>query len=523
MSPLHKSFPINSWILFLLTAILLFFFLGSSPVYILDEAKNAQAAWEMKEKNEWIIPTFNAELRPHKPPLHYYFMRLSYQIWGKTPFAARFFSAVMGLSTIAVTWFFTKKFISRSAAYWSVMVLLLSTHFLFEFRLAVPDPYLIFFLTLGIFCFYAYVKEHNWKWLLTAAFSFGFSVLSKGPVAIAVPGISILLWLIIEKNLRLILSLKFLTATIVFLVVSLPWFIAIHHQTNGLFTKEFFITHNLERFSEPMEGHGGIFLLVPLFILLGLLPFSLLIREILRFPKEIKQHSLLLLSSLTALSFILFFSISGTKLPNYPMPAYPFIAILIGYSISRAVNFSGRLPLYFYIVLIVVNVFLFAGAFIALGMDPSAIRLKNWALTLAILPLTAAFSLYMRRFLPVRSIQFLCYGYVVFNFVFLSIAYPAIYKNNPVTNNISAVSGKTARIYAFRSYNPAFNFYLPRAIPVLLSREDVKQKLNTGPEVRIITRQKELIDLEGLKFRIIVAEKDLFEDPTTVIITADHY
>jgi 4-amino-4-deoxy-L-arabinose transferase-like glycosyltransferase len=125
---------------------LLLFRLGATPIYILDEARNSECAREMMQRNDWIVPTFNGELRTDKPPLHYFFMSISYKIFGVNEFAARFFSAAMGLLTVLITYFYTKRLLNAFAAFCAAVVLAISTHFLFEFRLAVPDPYLIFFI-----------------------------------------------------------------------------------------------------------------------------------------------------------------------------------------------------------------------------------------------------------------------------------------------------------------------------------------------------------------------------------------
>ena len=66
-------------------------------VYVLDEAKNSACAMEMYDRNDWIVPTFNDELRTDKPPLHYYFMRTGYALFGVSPFSARFFSVLAGV------------------------------------------------------------------------------------------------------------------------------------------------------------------------------------------------------------------------------------------------------------------------------------------------------------------------------------------------------------------------------------------------------------------------------------------
>lgn len=113
--------------LLIAAAIVLWIGLGSSPIYILDEARNAQAAREMMERNNFIVPTFNGELRSHKPPLHYYFMWAGYQVFGVNAWGARFFSAVMGLITIVLTWYFVKRFSNRNVAWWTAVVLVSST------------------------------------------------------------------------------------------------------------------------------------------------------------------------------------------------------------------------------------------------------------------------------------------------------------------------------------------------------------------------------------------------------------
>ena len=75
-------------------------------IYILDEAKNAECAREMLVSGDYIVPYFNGQLRTDKPPLHYFFMVISYKLFGVSAFSARFFSAVFGALTILISFFF---------------------------------------------------------------------------------------------------------------------------------------------------------------------------------------------------------------------------------------------------------------------------------------------------------------------------------------------------------------------------------------------------------------------------------
>jgi 4-amino-4-deoxy-L-arabinose transferase-like glycosyltransferase len=80
------------WILFGLSALLLFPGLGKTPLWIYDEVRNAECAREMYERGDWIVPTFNGGLRTLKTALHYYFMFGGFKIFGITEWGARFFS-----------------------------------------------------------------------------------------------------------------------------------------------------------------------------------------------------------------------------------------------------------------------------------------------------------------------------------------------------------------------------------------------------------------------------------------------
>jgi 4-amino-4-deoxy-L-arabinose transferase-like glycosyltransferase len=123
-------------------------------IYSLDEVKNAVAAKEMLENQSFYYPTFNNELRTDKPPLHYFFMMLAYKIFGVTPFAARLFSSLMGVLVVLAVYYFVKKAIDKKIATYAALLLLASLHFGIQMHMAVPDPYLIFFLTLAGFSFY---------------------------------------------------------------------------------------------------------------------------------------------------------------------------------------------------------------------------------------------------------------------------------------------------------------------------------------------------------------------------------
>jgi 4-amino-4-deoxy-L-arabinose transferase-like glycosyltransferase len=235
-------------------------------------------------------------------------------------------------------------------------------------RMSVPDPYLIFLNAASIFTGYAYFTERKFKWLLLCAITLGFGTLAKGPVSIALPGLSLLLWLIWQRQWKQIFHWHILVAAVITLVIAVPWYIAVHQATDGAWTRGFFLEHNIGRFSEPMEGHGGLFIIVPVFVLAGLLPASVFIGESVRDFQQRFTASFLRLSFCVMLVYIVFYSISGTKLPNYPTPCYPFVALLLGYFISIGFSKNVQVRKYPFIILLVINLALPVGLYFGIRM-----------------------------------------------------------------------------------------------------------------------------------------------------------
>ena len=228
-------------LLIILNSIVYFSNLGGNSIYILDEAKNAGCAMEMKDRGDWIVPTFNNQLRTDKPPLHYFFMMASYSIFGVTPFAARFFSAIAGILLILLVYKNVKHLINESVAFYTALILLSSIQLTIQFHLAVPDPYLILLIAFSLFSFFKgyHVDSKQLKWFYIAS-ALGF--LCKGLVAIVLPGLIILLYLGLTQSLNwtTLKNLKIGMGIILFCVLALPWYAAVGFATDGEWLRGFF-------------------------------------------------------------------------------------------------------------------------------------------------------------------------------------------------------------------------------------------------------------------------------------------
>ncbi|HEX2534401.1 MAG TPA: glycosyltransferase family 39 protein [Chitinophagaceae bacterium] len=502
----------------LLSVVVLFPSLGKVPLWIYDEVRNAECAREMWERGDAIVPTFNGELRTLKPVLHYYFMWGGFELFGQNEWGARFFSAVFGVLTILITYLYIARFSSKLHGFISACILLVSTHFLFEFRMSVPDPYLIFLNTLSIFATYQYFVQRRLVALLIASVAFGLGILAKGPVALALPGLALLCWIIWEKKWKLLFHWHLLLAAVIILAVALPWYLAVHQATDGAWTRGFFLEHNIGRFSEPMEGHGGLFLIVPAFVLFGMLPAAVFIGESVRDFRNRYRHSLLRLGFCVMVSFIAFYAVSGTKLPNYPMPCYPFVALVLGHYISLAWEGRTKARKYPWIVLLVINILLPVGLYFGIRNEVELKGEEPWALPMLILTATALFSFLLLRRKGFRPAALaLLAGYTLFNIVFFNLLYPALYGNNPLSKTLPQVR-TFQKVVAYKIFQPSFTFYLPERVRVFDQADSLAAYLQQH-EALVLTRQALAPELDSLKLRTVAAHHDLFETHTTILLT----
>ncbi len=518
LSKLHTSIIVS------LVSFLLFSSgISSSSIYILDESKNAQCAWEMLNDNHMIIPTFNGELRTDKPPLHYYFMMIGYKIFGKTALGARFFSAITGSLFMLLFFLFILRHSSKQHAWWTMFVLWSSIHFVLEFHLAVPDPYLITCIGLTLIYFYEAVEKSNIKNTILMYVFMGLGVLAKGPIAILLPGLVMLIYLIASKNLNLKTIRKLYPLLGIFIVstIAVPWYYQVYKKTEGVWLHGFLFDHNINRFDSTKEGHGGFFLITLLYYFLGFIPYIFFIAPLIKHLKYIRNNKLLLFSAITSLCFILFFTISSTKLPNYAMPAYPFTALLFASFITEYLlqykdkNFIGNfIAIFIFSILIIISVG------IGIHLDPNLKGMYHLLGFLVLLPIGSLIAIkYAMKYKLRQSLFSLATTFGITSIIIMTLFFPAIVKKNPITQSKHLISGAN-RVAYYHNINPAYIFEYGK-VKKLTSPEEITNFLHHPKNVLITTKK----DLETLKIDISITVlfqcTDLFDNRKTRIVKKD--
>ena len=107
----------------------------------------------MLQRGDWVTPIFNDQLRHQKPALLYWLIMSAYGAFGVNEFAARFWSALLGVGTVLLTSLIGTRLYGRATGFWSGLLLATMLMFGVASRAATPDAPLIFFMTAGIACF----------------------------------------------------------------------------------------------------------------------------------------------------------------------------------------------------------------------------------------------------------------------------------------------------------------------------------------------------------------------------------
>jgi 4-amino-4-deoxy-L-arabinose transferase-like glycosyltransferase len=305
-----------------------------------DEARYAEIPREMLASGDFVTPRLNGVPYLEKPPLLYWANAASMRLFGLTPWAARLPTRLFGLGTV-LTLLFGTAAIWGAPAGLAAAILYLAAPLGFAFsRVNLTDAPLTFFFTLTLFLARAMLlrREAGRPSIILSALT-GLAAtggfLSKGLVAVVLPGAILLLWCLATRRMRFLPSLLFGPALPVFLIAAAPWFLLAESRNPG-FLQFFFIHEHFQRFSTSVSQRPGPIYYFVLIFLAGFLPgIPFFFSSLKKAWRRDEPEALFFLLWFAVV--LVFFSLSRSKLPPYLMPAVPAAAALA----ARAL-FGGR-------------------------------------------------------------------------------------------------------------------------------------------------------------------------------------
>lgn len=324
----------------LVSALIFIPFLGACPLFDWDEINFAECAREMLITKDYSNVQLYYRAFWEKPPFFIWLQATSMHFFGINEFAARFPNAICGIVTLNVLFWFGKKLHSQKFAFiWCLTyVAALLPHF--YFKSGIIDPWFNLFILISIFNLILVFKDSTsnesiLKALLAGLF-LGLAVLTKGPAALIIVGLTIICYLIYSNALSSVFNYKLLLFVLVTILVASSWFIVEGLKGNKKVVHEF-IDYQIRLFQTGDAGHDGPFYYHLLVLLLGCFPFSIFFVHSL-FLKE-KSNSFQTLTKKIMLCLfwvvIIIFSIVKTKIIHYSSICYFPITFFASYAFNN--------------------------------------------------------------------------------------------------------------------------------------------------------------------------------------------
>ncbi len=369
-----------SWIAF-------FSNLGTTGLVDETEPLFAEAARQMLVTGDWITPYFNQVPRFDKPPLIYWLMASAYRMLGVNEWSVRLPSAIAAFTLTSFGFYVLQVYVQKlrekqkpvpgllksfrlhPLPWIGSALIALNPEIIAWGRIGVSDLLLTACMSCGLFSFFiGYIEQDsssnyclnfqgktNSYWYITFYIFIALAVLSKGPVGLILPLLIISSFaLYLGKTQELIRELNLVKGGIIFIAISLPWYILITLKNGHNYLESFFGYHNFQRFTQVVNNHAAPWYFYGIVVLIGFAPWSIHLplsmlktqfwkRQEWRVRSRVEHLSLFALIWLICV--LTFFTISVTKLPSYILPSMPAAALLVSLFWSDLIEAQSQLNL----------------------------------------------------------------------------------------------------------------------------------------------------------------------------------
>ena len=287
----------------------------------------------MKESGAWLSPSYNGIAYLDKPAFYFKAVALSLAAFGNNETAARLPSAIFGLATLMLAYFFCRRVYGARCAILAVIIIATMPLYVVLSRTVIFDIALAFFVSAAILAGYrAEESEGNSRrnWYLLGALSAGFATLVKGPVGFLIPGLVLFVFNRVEGRRGVWKRFFAPLSLVVFFGVTLPWFIGLSMQHPD-FPYYGLIEESFHRFTTTTFHRSQPFYFYALIVAGLFLPWSFILPEagVAAWKRKSFLTSADRLCLVWAAVVVIFFSLSKSKLPGYILTATVAYGILV--------------------------------------------------------------------------------------------------------------------------------------------------------------------------------------------------
>lgn len=489
--------------------------LGASSLWDSNEAFYAETPREMLESRDYINPTFDFRPRLNKPPLSYWLVVPFYKLLGVSEAAERLAIVFGAMIMIATAYGLGRLAFSVEAGLLAAIGLAAAPRFLMFSRRIMIDVYLAMFMTLALLMFILAERRPDRRRLfLSLMYAFiGLGVITKGPVAVALPTAALVIYLAVYRQFNRLRELMLPTGLVIVAAIVLPWYLAIYNQHGWTHIETFILKDNLSRYTQQVWGPSrGFFFYIP--VMIGdFFPWSLFLIPCLLFavrrvwagngqPASQARSAVLLAIWMTVI--VVFFSLSKSKEDLYILPIYPAAAALVGGPLASFVD-SGRPILMRWATLTLAALIAVAGAVIfylfGKGIQPyelAGASLIGCAAFLGGISGTCAALLNRTR----PAVLTTALTLAACNWVFVLWTLPDFERFKPVRSACQLIASQArpdALVGYYKTAYPSMVFYLRRPIFEYYEQGEIEAAFASGKEIFCMMTA---VEYEAIKERL---------------------
>jgi 4-amino-4-deoxy-L-arabinose transferase-like glycosyltransferase len=306
--------------------------LGRLHLFDWDEINFAEGAREMLVTGNFRDVQIGFQSFGEKPPLFMWVQAMSMRIFGVGEFAARFPNALVGMITLVGVYLVGRRLVDRRFGLWWALAFGGSLLPNLYFRSGIIDPLFNLLIFAGTVAVFAFERQRHidgrsrWALILISGVSVGVAVLTKGPVALLIPGLTWLaLWAVRRSRPNPIAPMFIWVA--VATIVAAPWYVVVAREGVGASNGNFidaFVTRQLELLRTGVAGHTGPWYFHLVMLALGCFPASafaiLALRRSNADAPSLRDFRLWMLLLLVVV--VVVFSLVQTKIVHYSSLAY---------------------------------------------------------------------------------------------------------------------------------------------------------------------------------------------------------
>jgi len=480
-----------------------------------DEGRNAEVAREMAATNNYILPHLNGLPYLDKPVVFFAAAALMIEVFGPSELAVRFAPLLFGLATVVLVGWFARRLFGREGALVAVIASLTAPLAIALSRTVIMDTALSFFVVLALIAFHQAIERRRagWSeavatrvwfgWTLVAWAAMALGVLTKGPVALAVP-LMVAAPYAVWRGAPL--AVWHPLGPVVLAGVVSPWVWAVSREIPD-FLRYVVVTETWQRMTtDELRRTQPFWYFLPV-LLAGAFPWSIVALSGLRTKVgggDPDRRAAWIYLMLWLLVPLVFFSLSRGKQEQYMLPLVPALALMV------ACRWPGRAGGY---RVAAIGWGLFGLAMLGVaasgvpGLDTARVSADVAIGTaLGIGVVAVAGSIIAWIFAPTRR-YFAAFGLSLPLVVFPLICAPLIESvagdrsAKALAGALQPVLGRETELLWVEAYAPGMSFYLERTIPVASS---------DGGEFRsnyILRNAENFLDDEGLLRSLAAAEK----------------